>query len=320
MESDITSDRYQSQSMKKPLESSEAEQPWDRAAQGWNLYSAMIAEWLKAASTEMLSAARIGPGMAVLDIAAGAGDQTLDIAHLVGPTGRVVATDLSPMILKLAHEKFHRQGYQHVETQVLDAQRLGLSGANFDAAVCRLGLMFCNAPHDALLQAWQALKPGGYYAALVFSGPQANPCLVITLACALHHAGLEEASESGSEPGGLMSLGAPALLDELLRSAGYVHVKVRTISAPLRLDSVDVYIGFLRSAASPIIEILSKLSPAAQKAAWSDMAQRLSHFNHAGGWTGPNELLLCEAQRPMSTKINLANSLGELSKVSCCDE
>jgi SAM-dependent methyltransferase len=281
----------------------EPELPWDRAAQGWNRHSSMIAAWLNSASAEMLSAAKIGAGMAVLDIAAGAGEQTFEIARLVGSTGRVVASDLSPVILKLAQEKAQQQGYYYVDTKVLDAQQLGLSGANFDAAVSRLGLMFCHDPQTALEQALQALKPGGHYAALVFARPQMNPCLVITLACARRHAGQSEAFECIErefyQPGGLMSLGEPGLLDRLLYAAGFTCVKVRSISAPLHLENVELYIDFLRSAASPIIEILSNLSPTAQAVAWSDMAQQLERFNHAGGWTGPNELLLCEAQKPI---------------------
>jgi SAM-dependent methyltransferase len=303
MENYSAGHRDQSKLMKLYDAPLETELPWDRAAQGWNKHSSMIAAWLDGASAEMLSAAKIGTGMAVLDIAAGAGDQTFKIARLVGSTGRVLATDLSPVILKLAHEKAQQQGYHCVDTKVLDAQQLGLSGANFDAAVSQLGLMFCQSPQTALEQALQALKPGGYYAALVFSRPQMNPCLVITLECARRHSGHGEAAEfierDYYQPGGLMSLGEPGFIDRLLYAAGFTSVKVRSLSAPLHLENVELYIDFLRSAASPIIEILSNLSPAAQAVAWSDMARQLERFNHAGGWTGPNELLLCEAQKPI---------------------
>ena len=42
------------------------------------------------------------PVLRVLDVAAGAGDQTLDIARRVGASGSVLATDLSPAIIDLA--------------------------------------------------------------------------------------------------------------------------------------------------------------------------------------------------------------------------
>jgi len=46
----------------------------------------------------MLKMASIGPGQRALDVAAGAGDQTLDIGRRVGPSGHVVATDMRSLI------------------------------------------------------------------------------------------------------------------------------------------------------------------------------------------------------------------------------
>ncbi len=54
----------------------------------------------------------------VLDIAAGAGGQTLNAAKRVGPSGHVLATDLSPGILKQAKANADLAGICHVETQV----------------------------------------------------------------------------------------------------------------------------------------------------------------------------------------------------------
>ena len=117
--------------------------PWDKAAAGWNSHAAVIHEWLAEATAAMLAAARIGPGARVLDIAAGAGDQTLDIARCVGPRGHVLATDVSAAILSLARDNARAAELHNIDTRVADAQALGLEGAGFDAAVSRLGLMFC---------------------------------------------------------------------------------------------------------------------------------------------------------------------------------
>jgi ubiquinone/menaquinone biosynthesis C-methylase UbiE len=50
----------------------------------------------------MLDQARIGPGARVLDLAAGAGGQSIAAAKRVGPRGSVLATDISPAILDYA--------------------------------------------------------------------------------------------------------------------------------------------------------------------------------------------------------------------------
>ena len=58
---------------------------WDRSATGWNAHTMEIRAWLRQATDFMLDMAGIGPGASVLDVAAGSGDQTLDIAQRVGP-------------------------------------------------------------------------------------------------------------------------------------------------------------------------------------------------------------------------------------------
>ncbi len=269
--------------------------PWDAAASGWNHHGALIHNWLVDATQTMLDEAHIGPGARVLDVAAGAGDQTLDIARRLGSSGWVLATDVSPVILSLAQKNAEAAGFTQVSTQVADAQSLGLAGADFDAAVCRLGLMFCHSPLTALSEIRAALRPLGRFSALVFGPPEHNPCLTITLATARKHAGFVNGPAirppSAFEPGMLMSLGKPGLLEALLLKAGFAEVAVRAVSAPFHALSAAHYVDFLRSSASPIIEILMPLSSAAQQEAWNDMTRQLEVFSTASGWAGPNQLL-----------------------------
>ena len=276
--------------------------PWDAAAAGWNHHAALIHDWLHDATQAMLADAQIGLGDRVLDIAAGAGDQTQDIARRVGTDGWVLATDVSPGILALAQTNVEAAGFRQVSTRVADAQSLDLAGAGFDAAVCRLGLMFCRSPLEALRGLRVALRPQGRLSALVFGRPQHNPCLTITLATACKHAGVVNGSATQNagpfDPGSLMSLGKPGLLEALLQTAGFVDVELRYVPAPFHATSAAHYVDFLRSSASPLIEILAPLSSAAKQAAWHDMTEQLMVFTTPSNWAGPNELLQCVAVAP----------------------
>ena len=267
--------------------------PWDKAAAGWNDHREVIRSWLRDVTAAMLDAARISTGLRVLDIAAGAGDQTLDIARRVGTTGHVLATDLSERILALAERNAQAHGYPQVHTRVADAQALEMASANFDAAVCRLGLMFCVKPLLALTEARRALKPGGRFSAVVFSAPPQNPCLTITMAIARRHAGLPPAVSA--EPGSLLSLGQPGLLAKLLGEAGFVDITVQPVAAPFKLPSSQHYVNFVRAAGSPIIEMLTECPMEIQQRAWDEMAVALSRFNTDTGWEGPNELQIGRA-------------------------
>ena len=270
--------------------------PWDKAASGWSDHANVIREWLYHVTESMLDAAHIAEGSRVLDVAAGAGDQTIDIARRVGQSGTVLATDLSEQILKLAQRNLIAHGFDQVPIKVADAQALGLAGADFDAAVCRLGLMFCPQPAQALAEVRRALKPGGRFSAVVFSEAAQNPCLTITMAIARRYVGLP--ADQAVKPGTLLSLGAPGLLGRLLGEAGFLNVNVEPVNAPFRLPSSQSYVDFLRTAGTPIMTLLAEAPVEIQRCAWDDMAAALSRFNTDTGWEGPNVLLLCSATAP----------------------
>ena len=268
---------------------------WNQSAKGWNDKSAQIRDWLRDSTSAMIEMANIKTGSRVLDVAAGAGDQTLDIAKRVGPSGSVLATDLSPAILEYAKDNAQRAGYSNVETKAVDGENLGVEEASFDAAVCRLGLMFYPDPAKGLREIFRALKPGGRACTMVFSSPDKNPCVAILVSTAFKHAGLPP--RDPYQPGGLLSLGKPGLIDELFQKAGFSEVATTKVLAPFRLASAKDYLDFIRTSAGPILQILSKLDEAGKQAAWAEIEDKLSAFNTASGWEGPNELLLTAGRR-----------------------
>lgn len=268
---------------------------WDSAAAGWNAHTEHIGAWLRQPTEAMCRMAGVGAGSRVLDVAAGAGDQTQAIAQLVGAQGQVLATDLSPAILALAQGNAHRAGFAQVQTRVADGEDLGVPEASFDAAVCRLGLMFFADPLRGLREMQRALRPGGGVCTMVFGRPEKNPCVAMLMSTALKHAGLPP--RDPFQPGGLLSLGRPGHIDTLFRSAGFDDVATTAVEAVFHMPSVDHYLAFVRSSASPIQQILARLDAAAADAAWAEVRERLMVFNTPQGWAGPNELLLTAARR-----------------------
>src|SRR5438067_12981712 len=79
-------------------------QTWasSEAAEVWRQGAARRAQALAVATERMLKGAGVQPGMRVLDVAAGTGDQSLLAARLVGPSGAVLATDISASMLRAA--------------------------------------------------------------------------------------------------------------------------------------------------------------------------------------------------------------------------
>lgn len=270
---------------------------WDLAAHGWDQSTPQIHTWLRRATAAMLLEARLIPGARVLDLAAGAGDQTQDIAKAVGPKGTVLATDISPKILAFASQNISAAGITNVQFTVADAEQPHLTEAPFDAVFCRLGLMFCSNPAAALAAAFESLRPGGRFVALIFGAPAANPCISIMMKVARRHRGLPAVS-SPYASGGLFSLAEPGSMGNLMAAAGFNEVAVNPLEAPFELPDAAAYISFVRSSGSPIMEVLAPLDEKARQAAWKEMEAALQQFQSPYGWSGPNELLLCTATRP----------------------
>ena len=73
---------------------------WEAAAPGWAKWEPVWGHTLTQATQAMLDAAGVQPGMRALDVACGAGSQTVRAASRVAPTGQVTATDISPTMLE----------------------------------------------------------------------------------------------------------------------------------------------------------------------------------------------------------------------------
>src|SRR5579864_5827189 len=111
------------------------------AAEGWRRGAAARADFLAALTQAMLDLADVAPGGRVLDVGAGAGEQSLIAAERAGPDGLVLATDISGAMLALLWETARELGIRTIRTQVVDARDLDVESDSFDAAICRNALM-----------------------------------------------------------------------------------------------------------------------------------------------------------------------------------
>src|SRR5580704_13690908 len=92
----------------------------------------------------LLQAAHIAPGMHVLDVATGTGLSAEAALAAVGPTGHVIAADISPAMADKARARLAK--VPNASVSVEDGQALSFADGSFDAVLCNLGLMFFPDP------------------------------------------------------------------------------------------------------------------------------------------------------------------------------
>ena len=269
---------------------------WDEAAEAWHRWGPVLEDWLGEATETMLDLAAVRPGSRVLDVAAGAGGQSIAAARRAGETGSVLATDISESILDYAAGAARSAGLSNVATRAMDGERLEVEPSFYDAAISRLGLIYFPDRERALHELLQALRPGGRLAAIVFSTPERNEFFSTPVAVVRRRA--ELGPPAPGQPGPF-SLGAPGAIESELEQAGYADVVTRRLAAPLRMASAAECLRFERESFGALHQMLSGLDETGREAAWAEIGEALERFDADDGFEGPCELIVAAGTKPV---------------------
>ena len=263
---------------------------WENAAEAWHRWGPFLGEWLGPATERMLDLAGIQTGSRVLDVAAGAGEQTLRAARRVGPSGHVLATDISPAILEYAAAMAHEAGLSQVATRELDGEVLDeLPAGTFDAVISRVGLIYFPDQQKALAGMKHVLKPGGRIGAIVYSTADNNAFFSIPVSIIRRRAKLPPPLPGQPGP---FSLGADGVLAAALERAGLRDVIVEKMEAPVRLPSAAECVRFERESFGALHQMMVTLSDDERADTWREIESELKKFEGAGGFVGPCEMLV----------------------------
>jgi len=264
-------------------------QQWQDAAEAWHRWGPTLGRWLGPSTELMLDLARIRPGDQVLDVAAGAGEQSIACARRVGAKGLVLATDIAPRILEYAASEARRLGLTQITVRAMDGENLDLPEDAFDAVISRVGLIYFPDQVRALAGIRRVLKPGGRLAAIVYSTADRNQFFSLPVSIIRRRAGLGPPLPGQPGP---FSLGGPGVLEAALRAAGFRDVESRTVAAPLRMDSSADCVRFEKESFGALHQMLGGLPPAAVDEAWDEIGRELARFDGPDGFEGPCEMLV----------------------------
>lgn len=258
---------------------------WDKAA---DVYERYWAAQLAPAQDLLLQMAALRPGERVLDVAAGTGLATFPAAEQVGPTGRVVATDISARMVEAGAAEAARRGLAQVEFRRADAESLDLGEERFDAALCALGLMYVPDPVLGLERMRAHVRPGGRVVAAVW-GARANCGWAEIFPI------VDARVESDVCPM-FFALGTSDALGHAFAQAGLRDATVERISVTLEYPGAEEALG-AAFAGGPVALAYSRFDEATRDAVHAEYLESIAPFRDGDGYRIPGEYVVARGTR-----------------------
>lgn len=178
----------------------------------------------RSAVTNCWRRAGITSGWRVLDVGAGPGYATADLAEIVRPSGAVLAVERSARFLEAARERCRRCNLSNVEFREADLMEHSLGELQFDASWCRWVASFVASPEKLIANIAGALRPGGVAIFNEYSDYETFRFMPIKPA--LERFSIE-VMESWRASGGEANVARR--LPELLRVAGFRVLEIRPL-------------------------------------------------------------------------------------------
>ncbi len=119
-----------------------------------------------------IARAALTVGESVLDIGTGTGTLAQRSAEAVGPSGGVVAIDISPGMLELAQQRITSGGLDNTSVREGSAENIPAEDDSFDAVLASLSMMYVIDREAAAREIARVLRPGGRFVASVWAGPE----------------------------------------------------------------------------------------------------------------------------------------------------
>ncbi len=170
-----------------------------------------------------MAALDLQTGERVIDIGAGVGSTTIDLASRVAP-GEVLGVDLSEVMLDEARKRIDSKGITNADFLHVDVQTGKLGSGAFDVAFSRVGVMFFPDPDVAFSNIASSLIPGGRLGFVCFQSPMVNPFLTTPILAAAELLVLPPMP--GLDSPGPFSLADAEKTKSLLQRSGFIDIAI----------------------------------------------------------------------------------------------
>jgi len=204
----------------------------EKAGEAWARLQARTDAQLDALGRAAMARLAPAAGERVVDVGCGCGQTLVELADLVGPTGRVLGVDISgPMLAQAGALVAARPT---VEVVLADAQTHAFAPESFDALYSRFGVMFFDDARAAFANLRGALRSGGRLGFVCWQPLEKNPWAARPLDAVMRllpASALPEMFVEG-KPGPYF-LSDPARVRAILGDAGFRDVALEPLEQPL---------------------------------------------------------------------------------------
>jgi len=243
----------------------------------------------------LLAFAAARTGSTVMDVGCGCGATTIELAQAVGPSGRVVAIDVSEPMLALAAERLRK--FANTSCLLGDAAELPLRDLGAELIVSRFGVMFFGDPVAAFANLRTGLAAAGRLRFACWRPIDENPWLQIPLHAVYEHA--PRLPKPDPEEPGPFAFGDIARVTRVLMAAGFTEPSF----TPLDIQ-IDIAAGGTledavaqSSAMGPAKRALADQPDDIRAAAIESIRHVLAPYASAAGVTLPGAVWLVAAGR-----------------------
>jgi ubiquinone/menaquinone biosynthesis C-methylase UbiE len=234
----------------------------------------------------LLDAARVGPGVRVLDVATGPGYVA---AAAAGRGASVVGVDFSAAMLAEA-----RRHAPAIDFREGDAEALSFPDGSFDAVLMNFGLLHLGRPDQALAEAHRVLRGGGRLGFTVWAKPDQAVGFGIVLAAIQRHGRLDVPLPPGPP---FFRFSDPTESRRVLGELGFETPQVVTIPQVWRLASPDALFLVMRDGTVRTAGLLRAQTPTAQEAIRADVREAVRPYRRAGAVELPMPAVLTSAAK-----------------------
>jgi ubiquinone/menaquinone biosynthesis C-methylase UbiE len=253
---------------------------WQELAPGWERGRRLLWESTRDVGEWLVERLDPTPGQTILEVAAGTGETGFLAAARIGPSGRLISSDLSPKMVEAAARAARADGVANVDCRVLDVERLELPAASVDGVLSRWGYVLKGDPPRALREIRRVLPAGGRFAFAVWGDRAHNPWMTVPTSVMVERGHLRPQT---SDEIAASARRNPETIARLLEEAGLAAAEIELVPVGYRFADADELWFFVSELRGPVALALAGLDECERHAIRLEIERRAASCG-AGGF------------------------------------